>query len=128
MMRTCRKTLKSRGGYLIVEVMAALVLCSIALGGLVPLLVGTVRGADLARRASAAGSVGQDKVEQLRNTAYAAIAAGNDSVTQSDTNTTYTRSWAVAAGPTSTTKNVTVTVSWTDRTSHSVQLQTLVAQ
>jgi len=128
MMRTCQKTLKSRGGYLIVEVMAALVLCSIALGGLVPLLVGTVRGVDLGRRASAAGSLGQDKIEELRNTAYAAVAAGSDSVTQADTNTTFSRSWAVAAGPTSTTKNVTVTVSWTDRTSHQIQLQTLFAQ
>jgi len=128
MIRSCQKTLRSHRGYLVIEIMAALVLCSIALGGLVPLLVTTVRGVDLGRRASSAGSLGQDEIEQIRNTAYAALASGNDSVTQSDTGTTYTRTWTIAAGPTGTTKTVTVTVSWTDRTSHQVQLKTIVGQ
>src|SRR2546422_8913417 len=112
MIQSYRNTVRSRRGYLVIEVMAALVLCSIALGGLVPLLVTTVRGVDLGRRASAGANIGQDKIEQIRNTAYAAVANGNDTVTQSDTGTTYTRSWTVASGPTGTTKNVTVTVSW----------------
>jgi type II secretory pathway pseudopilin PulG len=128
MIRSCRKTLGTARGYLIVEVMAALLLCSIALGSLVPLLVGTIRGGDLGRRASAAGSIGQDKIEQLRNTAYAAVVGGNDSVTQSDTGTIFTRTWAVAAGPTGSTKKVTVTVAWTDRTTRQIQLQTIVGQ
>ncbi len=128
MRRACRNTFRRCRGYLIIEVMAALLFCSIALGGLVPLVVGSIRGGDLGRRASAAAGIGQDEIEQLRNTSYAALASGTDSVTQSDTTTTFTRTWTVAAGPTSTTKNVTVTVSWTDRTSRQIQLQTILVQ
>jgi Tfp pilus assembly protein PilV len=128
MSRSFHTMLRRRDGYLVIEIMAALLLSSIALGSLVPVLVTTVRSVDLGRHATAAANLGQDKIEQIRNTAFAALANGSDSVTQTDMVTAYARSWTVTPGPTGTTKKVTVTVSWTDRTSQQVTLQTIVGQ
>jgi Tfp pilus assembly protein PilV len=128
MSRSFETMLHRRDGYLVIEIMAALLLASIALSGLVSVLVTSVRGVDFGRHATAAANLGQDKIEQIRNTAYAALANGSDSVTQTDMATAYARSWTVAAGPTGTTKKVTVTVSWTDQTSHQITLQTIVGQ
>jgi type II secretory pathway pseudopilin PulG len=117
--------LRSRAGYLMVEVLASLGLLGLALGGLVPAVVLTVRGVDQAKLTTAAATLGRDKIEEIRNTAYDAVTNGTDSVTQGRT---YTRQWTVAAGPAGTTKAVTVTVRWSDRTSHQVTLQTIVGQ
>ena len=73
-----------------------------------------------------------DKVEEIRATPYGTVATGSDSTTLTETGEpggVYTRSWTVTAGtPAVTTKTVVVTVGWSGRTSHQVQLQTIVAQ
>jgi len=113
---------------MLVEVMAALALLGIAFAGLSPLVVATLRGVDQARRVTTASEFARDKVEDIRNTAYAAVASGSDTVTEGGTGATYARTWTSAAGPSANTKLVTVTVSWTARTAHPVSLQTIVAQ
>ena len=114
-------------GFMLVEVMAALALLGIAFAGLTPLVIATLRGVDQARRVTTASEF-RDKVEDIRNTAYAAVASGSDTVTEGGTGATYARAWTAAAGPSANTTLVTVTVSWTTRTAHTVSLQTIVAQ
>ena len=61
-----------------------------------------------------------DKLEEIQNTAYAEVAGGADS------DGVYQRSWTVSSGPTATTKEVVVQVSWNDGSSRHVELQTLL--
>ena len=81
---------------------------------------------DHARRVTTASEFARDKIEDIRNTAYTAVASGSDTVTEGGTGATYARTWTSAAGPSANTKLVTVTVSWTARTAHTVSLQTIV--
>ena len=115
-------------GFMLVEVMAALALLGIAFAGLSPLMTVTLRSMDHARRVTTATEFARDKVEDIRNTAYTAVASGSDTVTEGGTGATYARTWTSAAGPSANTKLVTVTVSWTARTAHTVSLQTIIAQ
>jgi prepilin-type N-terminal cleavage/methylation domain-containing protein len=115
-------------GFMLVEVMAALALLGIAFAGLSPLVIVTLRSMDSARRVTTATEFARDKVEDIRSTAYAAVASGSDTVTEGGTGATYARTWTAAAGPSTGTKLVTVTVGWTARIAHTVSLQTIVAQ
>ena len=113
-------------GFMLVEVMAALAFLGIAFAGLSPLVITTLRSMDNARRVTTATEFARDKIEDIRNTAYTAVASGSDTVTEGGTGATYARTWTSAAGPSANTKLVTVTVSWTARTAHTVSLQTIV--
>lgn len=127
-MKTSGRHVARAKGFMLVEVMAALALLGIAFAGLSPLVIVTLRGVDAARRVTAASEFARDKIEDVRSTAYASVASGSDTVTESGTSTTYARTWTSAAGPSANTKLVTVTVSWTARIAHTVSLQTIVAQ
>jgi hypothetical protein len=91
-------------------------------------MAGSIRAIDQARRTTAASTLALDELEAIRNTAYAAVASGTDTVTQADSGTQYTRTWTVAAGPATGTKAVTINVQWTSRGSHTVTVQTIVEQ
>ncbi len=125
-MKTGRRYVARAKGFMLVEVMAALALLGIAFAGLSPLVIVTLRGVDAARRVTAASEFARDKIEDIRSTDYASVASGSDTVTESGTGASYARTWTSAAGPSANTKLVTVTVSWTTRTAHTVSLQTIV--
>ena len=127
-MKTGGRHVARSKGFMLVEVMAALALLGIAFAGLSPLVITTLRSMDHARRVTTASEFARDKIEDIRNTAYTAVASGSDTVTEGGTGATYARTWTSAAGPSANTKLVTVTVSWTARTAHPVSLQTIVAQ
>ncbi len=127
-MKTGGRHVARAKGFMLVEVMAALALLGIAFAGLSPLMTVTLRSMDHARRVTTATEFARDKVEDIRNTAYTAVASGSDTVTEGGTGATYARTWTSAAGPSANTKLVTVTVSWTARTAHTVSLQTIIAQ
>ncbi len=127
-MKTGGRHVAREKGFMLVEVMAALALLGIAFAGLSPLMTVTLRSMDHARRVTTATEFARDKVEDIRNTAYTAVASGSDTVTEGGTGATYARTWTSAAGPSANTKLVTVTVSWTARTAHTVSLQTIIAQ
>src|SRR5262249_1187137 len=115
-------------GFMLIEVMAAVALLGIALGAVSPLVAITMRTMADARRVTTAAEFAQDKIEDLRGTAYASVASGADTGTGTGTRFTYARTWTSAAGPSANTKLVTVTVNWTARTAHTVSLQTVLAQ
>ena len=125
-MKTGGRHVARAKGFMLVEVMAALALLGIAFAGLSPLVMVTLRSMDHARRVTTASEFARDKIEDIRNTAYTAVASGSDTVTEGGTGATYARTWTSAAGPSANTKLVTVTVSWTARTAHTVSLQTIV--
>jgi len=114
------------GGFTLIEVLAALALSGVVFASLFGLLIANVRGINHAAHVSTAMGVAQDKVEQIRS--GAAAIGGSDTVTGPGTGESYTRSWTVGAGPSAATKAVTVTVTWRDPLSRTVQLQTVVAQ
>ena len=114
------------GGFMLIEVLAALALSGVVFASLFGLLIANVRGINHAAHVSTAMGVAQDKVEQIRG--GAAAIGGSDTVTGPGTGESYTRSWTVGAGPSAATKAVTVTVTWRDPLSRTVQLQTVVAQ
>ena len=113
---------------MLVETLAAVGLLGIAFAGLSPLVIITLQGVDAARRVTAASEFARDKIEDIRSTAYASVAGGSDTVTESGTGASFARTWTSAAGPSANTKLVTVTVSWTARIAHTVSLKTIVAQ
>ena len=113
---------------MLVETLAAVSLLGIAFAGLSPLTVATLRGMDQARRTTTASEFARDKIEEIRSTAYDSVSGGNDTVTESGSSDSYTRTWTSAAGPATNTKLVTVTVQWTaQHTTHTVSVQTIVA-
>ena len=115
-----------------VEVLAALAVFAIGFAGIASLLDTTVRTNGLASQLTAATQLAQDKLEEIRATPYGTVASGSDGTGLTETGEPgglYTRSWTVTTGtPAVTTKTVVVTVEWSGRTSHQVQLQTVVAQ
>ena len=120
-------------GFTLVESLIALCILAFGLAGLANLMVGSLKTGREARRFTAAGSLAQQKLEALRGAGYtsAASSASNESLTENGDSagvTMFTRNWTVANGGTAGTKNVTVTVSWTDDLgAHQVQLQSKMA-
>ena len=100
-------THRAQTGFTIVEVLVAVAIFAIALTGIASLLGTTVRANGLAAQLTAATQLTQDKLEELRNTPYTAVASGADSTGLTETGESggvYTRSWTVTAGtPTATT-------------------------
>lgn len=127
-MKSGRRHVARAKGFMLVEVMAALALLGIAFAGLSPLVITTLRSMDHARRVTTASEFARDKIEDIRNTAYDAVASGSDTVTEGGTGATYARAWTSVAGPSANTKLVTVTITWTARTAHTVSLQTVIAK
>jgi Tfp pilus assembly protein PilV len=128
------------------EVIAGFGFLSVALLGLTSLSLTTIKAANEARNVSAATNLARAKVEELRSLSYSALTSGADvaplaenghSGGPSDADYaqqiavpagTFTRTWSVASGPTSTTKVLTVTVEWTDAESHQISLTTTIAE
>jgi prepilin-type N-terminal cleavage/methylation domain-containing protein len=116
----------SRNGFTLLEVLVALGLFAIAVGSLPALLITTVRANVHASRITEATDLAQDKLETIRNTPYAAVTSGTDTLTVTGSTKVYVRSWVVTAGPTATTKKVAVTIGWTDQQSDHVELDTVI--
>ena len=121
-------------GFTLIEVLVATGLIVVGILGISLNTIGVIQGNYISSNITIATNLTQDKLEETRNMAYAAITSGSDSGQLTETGETggtgaiYTRSWTTASGPTAGTKQVTVTVTWTDQTSHQVQLQTIVVQ
>lgn len=129
-------------GFTLVEVLASLGLFAVVLAGLPALLLTSIRANASAMRTTAATTFAQDKLEEIRNTAYVNVMSGKDQVTETRAapttqvksmkeptavTWTYDREWTVASGPTAMTKKIVVTVSWTDYAAHKVALAGIIA-
>ena len=127
----------SNRGSSLIEALVALTLFAIAAAGLAATSIGSTRSNAVSKTASAAASLVQDKIEQLRSLDPATNPADLTSGTHQDplnpitaTGTaggTYSRQWTVAANtPATGLSRVVVTVSWNSPVPRTVTGVTLV--
>ena len=121
-----RAMLRTNRGSMLLEVLAGMTIFAIALGGLAPLMIGGIRGVHAANKTTAATALARAKLEDIYNTPFANVTAGNDSLADPRDGTTYARTWTLAAGPTAGTQVVTVTVAWTEQAARNVTLGTII--
>lgn len=105
---------KRTAGFTLIEVLIALVVLSVAMAGLIPVLVHVVRANTFGKMTSQAASFSQDKLEELRRAPFASLTAGTDTPGGA-----FSRNWVVddtcalcGAGEV---VGVEVTTQWTDR-------------
>jgi prepilin-type N-terminal cleavage/methylation domain-containing protein len=114
-------------GFTFIEVLQALALSAIGLLALSSLTMGTISANAKARRITTAATLGQAKMEEIRNLAYGAVAEGADQVTES--NVHYARAWEVCTNcPIQGTKEITLTVTWLEQVDQTVKLQTIISE
>jgi type IV pilus assembly protein PilV len=126
-------TLKSQvsieDGFTLIEIMITLVILSIGLTALAGLQVSAIKGNTFSKRMTAAVSIANQKLEQIKDTDYANILSESSTqITQS--NMLFTRQVTVTNNsPLANTKTVNVTVTWSDGSnSHSVPITTIISQ
>ena len=118
--------------FALIEALAALGILAVVLMAF-PALLGTALQTDrLAACLTVGTTLAQEKYEEIRNTPYNDVTTGADasSLTMAGPTAgcTYQRSWTVAAGPTATTKQVTVTVQWQAGTTRRAVVTSIVTQ
>jgi prepilin-type N-terminal cleavage/methylation domain-containing protein len=122
---------KNLTGFSLIEVLIALVILAVCLLGMAGLMATTTRNNSDGGRMTEAVTLIQGKLEELKATSPARIANNGlnvvvpDPVSTTIRGTTYTRSWMVVPDVNNTYR-ITVTVSWTDKTSHSITMVTKV--
>jgi prepilin-type N-terminal cleavage/methylation domain-containing protein len=123
--------LRKPTGFTLIEVLIALVILAVSLLGMAGLMATTTRNNSDGGRVTEAITLIQGKLEELKATSPARIANNGLNVVMPDPlsnvirGTTYTRSWMVVPDVNNTYR-ITVTVSWTDKTSHSMSMVTKV--
>jgi hypothetical protein len=93
-------------------------------------MVTTTRNSSFGGHMTEASTFAQDKLEQLRVSPWAGVAAGNDAL-QGSTGISYTRNWTVTQNGDGTQRWVSITIAWTDPTknsNHSMRLLSVVTQ
>ena len=116
--------LRCEKGFTLLDVMQASVLSTMALVGISSLLLATVHTNTRGRDITAASTLGQAKIEELRALPFASVVSGADTIT--DTEIPYTRTWTISAGPTTGTVAVRVVVQWAGQGATAVDLQTII--
>jgi prepilin-type N-terminal cleavage/methylation domain-containing protein len=124
---------KESKGFSLIEVLVALVILSISLLALAGLMVTTTRNNASGGHLTEAATLAQDKLERLRLLPLGTIANNfqpntwypinplDDPLPFVSSGITYTRKWSYTA-PNTTLDIITITVSWTDTTPHSITM------
>jgi type IV pilus assembly protein PilV len=126
---TSKSQVSIEDGFTLIEIMITLVILSIGLTALAGLQVSAIKGNTFSKRMTAAVSVANQKLEQLKDTDYANILSESSTqITQS--NMRFTRQVTVTNNsPLANTKTVNVTVTWSDGSnSHSIPMTTIISQ
>ena len=135
------KLLKNTSGFTLIEVMLAILILAFGMMAMALLQVTAIRGGSFSNQMTQASILGQDKIEELKNTDYSSIVNGSDTKVGGN-GVTYTRAWTVTESdppgtPSGTPvpsskkmKTINLTVSWTgpQGNAHSVQFSTIVNQ
>lgn len=119
------KRIRTRG-FTLIEVLIALFILSFVLLGMSSMVFSVIRGTGQSKEMSTADTLVQEKMEELKNTAYTALASSSVDESRSRGGVTYARGWTVSMS--GNIKTITVTVNWTDRVARSVTLTTYRAE
>ncbi|HOG08693.1 MAG: prepilin-type N-terminal cleavage/methylation domain-containing protein [Syntrophales bacterium] len=121
---TVSRPRRSRG-FTLIEIMIAIFLLVVAMLGVISVTVMVIKGNSFSKTMTTATTLAADKMEELKNTAYASVVSGND--TQE---TLYTRTWVVTNNsPATGMKTVVVTVAWNwQGNNHDVVLRSIVSE
>jgi type IV pilus assembly protein PilV len=121
------KLLVKSKGFTLLEVLVAMIILSFSLLALAGLMVTTTKNNAYGTTITEAATFAQDKLEELSATKWVNIIDGNYTDRQSgSTGMSYTRNWQVTTN--GALKTVTITISWIDRTSHSIRLVSVLCQ
>jgi type IV pilus assembly protein PilV len=118
-------------GFSLIEILIALVILSISLLALAALMVTTTQNNSFGGHLTEASTFAQDKIEELRVTPWALIipnTTGIDPKPFSNIPNYYTRTWTIAQDATGNIRTVTITINWTDQTSHSIRFISAILQ
>lgn len=124
-------TLKQSRGFLLIEVLIALVILSISLLALAALMATTTRNNSSGNHLTEAATLAQDMLEQLRAMPYGMITPNTpatDTKVGKYTGISYTRSWVAVPNTSDTLKVINITITWADRTPHSISIVSAIPQ
>ena len=113
--------------------MIAIFLLVVAMLGVISVTVMVIKGNSFSKTMTTATTLAADKMEELKNTAYASLVdiADDSLADRTDTQESiFTRTWTVAPNsPATGMSTVVVTVAWNwQGTGHNVVLRSIVAQ
>jgi len=114
-------------GFSLIELLVALVILSVSLLGLASLMAMTTQTNSFGSHMTEATTFAQDRLEALRVTPWANVTGNADQVTGA-TGMRYNRNWVVNTNAAGNLRTVTITITWNDRTNHSIRLRSAIPQ
>jgi Tfp pilus assembly protein PilV len=122
----------SEKGFTTLEALVAMGIFAVVMLGIGSLPVTVIHANLRARHVTAATNLARDKIEELRHGGYSDLAAGSDGTLLTESSDKggnrayYSRTWAVSSGSIPVSKEVLVTVEWTDTTAQTVTMTTVM--
>jgi prepilin-type N-terminal cleavage/methylation domain-containing protein len=108
-MEFVKRMLRRQNGFSLIEVMVAVVLLAVGLMAFAGLEVLAVRNSTFSKDYGKANTYAQQKVEELKGTAWTSVACGSDTLEEK-----FTRTWTVTITEENIMQTVAVNVTWVD--------------
>lgn len=124
---------RSEKGFSTLEALVAMGIFAVVMLGIGSLPVTAIHANLRARHVTAATNLARDKIEELRHAGYASLTTGSDTTLLTESGDAggsaayYSRSWDVSSGSAPGSKEIAVTVEWTDSEAQTVTLTTVMA-
>lgn len=120
---------KKSKGFSLIEVLIALVILAIALLALAGLMVQSTNSNSWGSHLTEASTLAQDKLEELRMARWTALDSEPfTDVRTGSTGTNYTRTWTVDTNTAGNLKTVSISISWTDKTNHTITILSAITR
>ena len=124
---TAQRTRSADGGFTVIEIMIALTVLLIGIGGILSLQMSGLRASGYSRHAAEAAVVAEDKMELMLLAPATSVVSGSDKVNElgiPDADGRYNRTWTV--NTVSSIATIEVEVEWFERgsDSHKIRVHT----
>jgi len=124
--RAGKSVMQKQDGFTLIELLIAIVILSVGLLGMAALTVSIVQKNKFSNDLSAATTLAQDKLEEVRANGYASAVSETKTACAGDFSE-YQREVTVST-PLSGTKQVTVKVYWGPSDAHDVEIKTILCE